>query len=595
MHLSPLVIGAFLLAFVPLPAALAQCGNANSPYGINSHAPAEPALTQILDKEQAAGVGWLRIDFLWTEIEPAWNTFDWSRHDAIAAAASARGLRIFGTLAFTPQWATSGAVKTGTPDNPADWYDFCFRCARRYPGIQHWGMWNEPNLTAFWTGTRQQYIDVILKNGADAIHAGNPGAKVCGPELAHKDLRQWYDWLRESIDQSAGKLDVLTHHLYDVTGPAGVTARLEQSTLYGTEPSRWSQAVPSVKEVLAYTGWLGRPFWLTEVGWASDQVGETTQATYYNGLLTDWFTGVPGRNWLHKVFFYEIVDDLNPVTPRWGILRSDYSEKPSFASYHDFITAHPARPALSCAAAVDPTPAAGNIGIGPSQPLSWTAGTGALSHDVYFGTSSPGTFRGNQVVTSYNPGALEPGVTYYWRIDEVGAGGTTQGEVWSFTTTPAAPPDKAVDPSPAHLATLHPEGTTLSWSAGSGAVAHNVYFGLVSPGALCGMQADVVFDPGPVTPLRTYYWRIDEVGPAGAVSTGDVWQFTTTARTSDLDDDGDVDQSDFGLLQQCMTGSGLLDSDGCMSADLNGDRRVNGQDLAIFRGCMSGTDQPPGC
>ncbi|MHB9070793.1 MAG: hypothetical protein ACYC54_10560 [Sedimentisphaerales bacterium] len=28
------------------------------------------------------------------------------------------------------------------------------------------------------------------------------------------------------------------------------------------------------------------------------------------------------------------------------------------------------------------------------------------------------------------------GTTYYWRIDEVGPGGTTTGTVWSFTTTP---------------------------------------------------------------------------------------------------------------------------------------------------------------
>ena len=47
------------------------------------------------------------------------------------------------------------------------------------------------------------------------------------------------------------------------------------------------------------------------------------------------------------------------------------------------------------------------------------------------------------------------------------------------------------------------------------------------------MQTGAAFDPGLLTPLKTYYWRIDEVGLTAAVTTGDVWQFTTTLRTSD--------------------------------------------------------------
>jgi len=55
------------------------------------------------------------------------------------------------------------------------------RVAARYAGtIQAWGLWNEPNLTQFWSGTRQQFIDVVLKPGADAIHAANPSALVAG-------------------------------------------------------------------------------------------------------------------------------------------------------------------------------------------------------------------------------------------------------------------------------------------------------------------------------------------------------------------------------------------------------------------------------
>ena len=91
--------------------------------------------------------------------------------------------------------------------------------------------------------------------------------------------------------------------------------------------------------------------------------------------------------------------------------------------------------ALPPGQADDPSPVTGAT-VGASV-LSWTAGGAATSHDVYFGTSSPGTFIGNQAGTTYNPGPLKPGTTYYWRIDEKNAGGTTTGLVWMFTTSTA--------------------------------------------------------------------------------------------------------------------------------------------------------------
>jgi len=42
-----------------------------------------------------------------------------------------------------------------------------------------------------------------------------------------------------------------------------------------------------------------------------------------------------------------------------------------------------------------PTPAVGATDVSVTTDLSWTAGSGATSHDVYFGETSPGTFQGN--------------------------------------------------------------------------------------------------------------------------------------------------------------------------------------------------------
>ncbi|MHC4740229.1 MAG: LamG-like jellyroll fold domain-containing protein, partial [Planctomycetota bacterium] len=180
--------------------------------------------------------------------------------------------------------------------------------------------------------------------------------------------------------------------------------------------------------------------------------------------------------------------------------------------------------------ATSPSPADSATDVAVDADLSWTAGSGATSHDVYFGTSSPGTFQGNQAATTFDTGAMANDTTYYWRIDEVNAGGTTTGSVWSFTTIVTAP-GPASSPSPADSATDISINADLSWTAGSGATTHDVYFGTSSPGSFQGNQAAATFDPGAMDYDTTYYWRIDEVN-AGGTTTGSVWSFTTGSQPS---------------------------------------------------------------
>jgi hypothetical protein len=320
-----------------------------SPFGVNIHVPQGAELERILDQARGAGIGWVRIDFVWADVETSPDHFDWRIYDAIAAEARERDIEIFATLAYTPQWATKGPLFQGVPDDPADWADFCFRAAKRYKGqIRYWGLWNEPNLDRFWAGTRQQYIDIILELGADAIHAGNPGAQVGGPELAHLTSgdADWYDWLRDTLLQAGGKLDFVTHHVYDTDGPKDLTKKLAGKTLFGDRPNLWNTVTPTLEEVLKNAGWWGKPVWITETGWESDEVTEARQAEYLRGFLDEWLTGRSGRTWIGKVFVYEMVDPSAPETLTWGLVRVNGTRKPSWFAYRDFIAAHPAAPSL---------------------------------------------------------------------------------------------------------------------------------------------------------------------------------------------------------------------------------------------------------
>lgn len=85
----------------------------------------------------------------------------------------------------------------------------------------------------------------------------------------------------------------------------------------------------------------------------------------------------------------------------------------------------------------NPSPANTATGIDLDQYLSWSAGTGATSHKVYFGSTNPPAYQTTIYGTLYNPGQLVGGITYYWQIEEVNDIGSTLGPVWSFTTTNA--------------------------------------------------------------------------------------------------------------------------------------------------------------
>ncbi|RPH38935.1 MAG: hypothetical protein EHM87_24905, partial [Burkholderiales bacterium] len=185
--------------------------------------------------------------------------------------------------------------------------------------------------------------------------------------------------------------------------------------------------------------------------------------------------------------------------------------------------------------ASNPTPADSDVNVSVTTTLSWMAGDRAASHNVYFGTeSTPPLVSSSYTDTTYDPGQLSNGTTYYWRIDENNARGTTTGTIWSFTTIPL--PGQASLPNPADEANNFSVNGVISWTAGSNATLHIVYFGTESPGTLIGEQFETIYDPpGALEAGVTYYWRIDEKN-AGGTTTGIVWSFTPIVKIMPLGD-----------------------------------------------------------
>lgn len=89
------------------------------------------------------------------------------------------------------------------------------------------------------------------------------------------------------------------------------------------------------------------------------------------------------------------------------------------------------------------------------------------------------------------------------------------------------PPDYGVGVDP---------NAQLIWGLGEGALYHDVYLGTDAAAVanaghgspeFMGTVSDPNFDPCSLKWVTTYYWRIDEVGPA-CIAKGEVWSFTTS-------------------------------------------------------------------
>ena len=174
---------------------------------------------------------------------------------------------------------------------------------------------------------------------------------------------------------------------------------------------------------------------------------------YYAGGVGTIDTGLSGSIGWHKISI--LFDKANKLItwkfdnawgtygnanygtwPTYVLLGSSYSNGGGSGAhvYFDNVVLKQLGPAPTKPTA--PVPANGAANVPTSTVLSWTAGTGALSYDVYLGTNSAALSKVSsaQTGTSYTD-SLVTGTTYYWRVDSLDADGNpTVGDIWMFTT-----------------------------------------------------------------------------------------------------------------------------------------------------------------
>ena len=230
------------------------------------------------------GIEVVRLGAWWSDLEPGppvngVHTYSWSELDPKVAALARHGLRWEPLISFSATWGSSvkgdyNAPPAGTENMAA----FAAALAERYgPGgdfwqanpdlpqlpVQAYELWNEMNAPVYWSSTPEKYAELYAAVQS-SVHAVQSGARVVVGGLAATvdGVMPAEDFVRRMLRHRPGlRLDAVGYHPY-ARDPEGVLKN-----------------VANFRRELDSIAGAGIPLELTEIGWTTVDVSESTRAS----------------------------------------------------------------------------------------------------------------------------------------------------------------------------------------------------------------------------------------------------------------------------------------------------------------------------
>jgi len=345
---------------------------------VNAQGQSFPNQNQRYAEANQAGAGWDRWVIYWSNVEKACDeTYDWSGTDPVVNADVAQGLSIDAVLLGTPScYATASAPrptnvsephggltdltnggqsvprdlyapifsdgtdiyqpgKTINPGNP--WAYFVYTAVARYhTQIHDWEIWNEPDYSAFWSGSVSDYAR-LLKVAYFAAHTADTSARILVGGM------MYWQWANQSGDQAW-----LKAFLSNVTADPQAAAN---DDYFDVIPWHWYSRssddythIVSAASVLATYGVTGKELWINETN--APACGETVNGTAFScampgaaGYATDeeqasFILQALANGFAagaSKVFEFQLQDDGNAQA--LGMFRNDGTTRQAYVAY----------------------------------------------------------------------------------------------------------------------------------------------------------------------------------------------------------------------------------------------------------------------
>jgi hypothetical protein len=291
---------------------------------------ADPSRAADLDRLSALHAGFVRRDFLWSQLEPQEGAFDFAGEDAAVDDSNARGLATIGILAYDVAWAAPGGDPYAPPD-PDKYSAFVEAVATHFRGrVAAWEIWNEENLGfRFWKPAEDPaaYAE-LLARAYPAVKRGDPAALVVLGGLNSQGVSSTGEqfladayFARPDLGRFCDAIGLHPYAFYPPQTPP------EQSN--GADLSLGLK-LARMRALLAYYGDAAKPIFITEYGYpVYGAVDEAAQARFLErGAIEALAAGAD------RFAIYTLNDGPNPTAfppeDAFGLVRNDGTPKPAY-------------------------------------------------------------------------------------------------------------------------------------------------------------------------------------------------------------------------------------------------------------------------
>jgi PKD repeat protein len=286
-----------------------------------------------------AGIDAVRLDLSWSAVQPEnEDEYDWKDYDYLVGVGEKYGFDLLPIIDYSTTWAATGATQdergqAHVPPVPEKYAWFAYKAADRYKDdIPAWEVWNEPNHSGFWYPEPDPALYAeVLSNAYLAIKYADPRAPVVlgGLASAGNGTMPPEQFLQGVYDAGGGdSFDAVGRHPY-------ASGLLDVYTV--------NRQLEDLRTVMLDNGDGDKPVWLTEFGNSAvpfAAVTDQTQATWLVQSLDEFGS----LDYVPVVFWYNFREkgtDPNAYEHNFGLVESDWTIKPAYEAYADYIADEP--------------------------------------------------------------------------------------------------------------------------------------------------------------------------------------------------------------------------------------------------------------
>jgi hypothetical protein len=263
-----------------------------------------------------AGVRWLRAFYEWQVIQPQQGYWNWVLSDRLVENARANHLHLTFALAYFAPWASAdGGTRRFPIKDIQYWREYVGEMVRRYhKDVKYWEVWNEFNGSFAENGSPKIYADLVREASISAKKI-DPDAKV-GLSVANFDV----GFLDATIKAGAANyFDYICIHPYETL-----------SRLSDGGEVQFLDMASSIRQMLVANNQPPDiPLWITEIG-AEAPAKADEQSDRRQAVLLSKAYLLSIASGIRRVFWFEAIDPPGAHQTGLGLLRSDFTPRPSY-------------------------------------------------------------------------------------------------------------------------------------------------------------------------------------------------------------------------------------------------------------------------